>query len=247
MNDKKTFKKIINEMGKQCESTCAKITLSACLTVVLTGAGLIVYAIAQTFVMAQISAQRFAWSASSPLILAMVYFALLCVTWRFLRDKERLTNENPQFLKTSLECAVLAIATGALIPKIFEATGNVLRSANQAELTKQMSNPSLTVATVALATVLAPLFEECIFRLIPFSCFAWLTEIDQRAKIIMLIVTSAFFACMHVSPMVNSWMVYFAVGMIFGFAYLKGGFVCSSLAHFSYNMFAVLMSVNLTH
>ena len=241
------LKKIINEMGKQCESTCAKITLSACLTVVLTGAGLIVYAIAQTFVMAQISAQRFAWSASSPLILAMVYFALLCVTWRFLRDKERLTNENPQFLKTSLECAVLAIATGALIPKIFEAMGNVLRSANQAELTKQMSNPSLTVATVALATVLAPLFEECIFRLIPFSCFAWLTEIDQRAKIIMLIVTSAFFACMHVSPMVNSWMVYFAVGMIFGFAYLKGGFVCSSLAHFSYNMFAVLMSVNLTH
>lgn len=247
MSDEKMLKKIINEMGKQCESTCAKITLSACLTVVLTGAGLIVYAIAQTFVMAQISAQRFAWSASSPLILAMVYFALLCVTWRFLRDKERLTNENPQFLKTSLECAVLAIATGALIPKIFEATGNVLRSANQAELTKQMSNPSLTVATVALATVLAPLFEECIFRLIPFSCFAWLTEIDQRAKIIMLIVTSAFFACMHVSPMVNSWMVYFAVGMIFGFAYLKGGFVCSSLAHFSYNMFAVLMSVNLTH
>lgn len=247
MNDEKTFKKIINGMEKQCESTCAKITLSACLTVVLTGAGLIAYAIAQTFVMAQISAQRFAWSASSPLILAMVYFALLCVTWRFLRDRERLTNENPQFLKTSLECAVLAIATGALIPKIFEATGNVLRSANQAELTKQMSNPSLTVATVALATVLAPLFEEGIFRLIPFSCFAWLTEIDQRAKIIMLIVTSAFFACMHVSPMVNSWMVYFAVGMIFGFAYLKGGFVCSSLAHFSYNMFAVLMSVNLTH
>ena len=109
MNDKKTFKKIINEMGKQCESTCAKITLSACLTVVLTGAGLIAYAIAQTFVMAQISAQRFAWSASSPLILAMVYFALLGVTWRSLRGKERLTNENPQFLKTSLECAMLAI------------------------------------------------------------------------------------------------------------------------------------------
>ena len=63
----------------------------------------------------------------------------------------------------------------------------------------------------------------------------------------MLIATSAFFACMHVSPVVNSWLVYFAVGMIFGIAYLKGGFVCSSLAHFSYNMFAVLMSVNLTH
>ena len=136
---------------------------------------------------------------------------------------------------------------GALLQEIFEATGSALRSANQAELAKQMSNPSLTVATVALATVLAPLFEECIFRLIPFTCFAWLTETDQRAKTIMLIATSAFFACMHVSPMVNSWLVYFAVGMIFGIAYLKGGFVGSSLAHFSYNMFAVLMSVNLTH
>lgn len=247
MSDEKMLKKIISGTEKQCESTCAKIALSACLTVVLTGAGLIVYAIAQTFVMAQISAQRFAWSASSPLILATVYFALLCVTWRFSRNRERLTNENPQFWKTSLACAVLAIATGTLIPKIFEATGSALRSANQAELAKQMSNPSLTVATVALATVLAPLFEECIFRLIPFSCFAWLTEESKLAKTIMLIATSAFFACMHVSPVVNSWLVYFAVGMIFGIAYLKGGFVCSSLAHFSYNMFAVLMSVNLTH
>ena len=233
-------------MEKQSESPLAKITLSACLTAVLAGVGLVAYAIAQMFVMTQISAHRFTWSASSPLILTTVYFALLCVIWRFSRNKEHLTNGNPQFLKVTFACAVLAITTGTLIPKIFEAMGNGLQSVNQAELAKQMNNPSLTVATATLATVLAPLFEECIFRLVPFSCFAWLMETNRQVKIIMLIATSAFFACMHVSPMVNGWLVYFAVGMIFGFAYLKGGFVCSSLTHFLYNMFAVLMSVNLT-
>lgn len=234
-------------MEKRCENPWTKTALSSCLTVVLSGAGLITYAIVQTLVMAQISVRRFTWSTSSPLILTTVYFALLCVIWRFPRNKEYLTNGNPQFLKVTFVCAALAITTGTLIPKIFEVMGNGLQSANQAELAKQMNNPSLTVATAALATVLAPLFEECIFRLVPFSCFAWLTETNRQVKIIMLIATSVFFACMHVSPMVNGWLVYFAVGMIFGFAYLKGGFVCSSLVHFSYNMFAVLISANLVH
>lgn len=247
MSDEKMLRDKIREIKKSCETPVAKIALSACLTVVLTGAGLIVYAIAQTLATAWISAQKFAWSAISPLILATVYFAFLCVTWRFSRDRERLTNGNPQFWKASLACALLAIATGTLIPKIFEMTGNVMRSANQAELVKRMSNPSLTVATVALAVVLAPLFEECVFRLIPFSCFAWLTEENGLAKATVLIATSAFFATMHVSPEVNGWVTYFAVGMIFGFAYLKGGFVGSSLAHFAYNFLAVLMSANLTH
>lgn len=181
-------------------------------------------------------------SASAMLTAATVYMALLAVVYRLARDKSLIVRDGCRLFRESMFHAGLALALQAGMLKFYElATGHVLTSGNQTSLVDSMKHDLFPM--VICAVVIAPLMEELIFRLVPSLFFAdlWRTA---GGCILVTSVTGALFSLSHAPDNAMVFSVYFVTGIVFGHACRRGGYACSSLAHFCYNFASVALALS---
>ena len=176
------------------------------------------------------------------IIAGALYMALLVVIYRLIPDKTLIARDGCHLFRESMAHAVLALVLQAGMLKFYElAIGQKLTSSNQTSLVAGMKHDLFPIVICAVA--IAPLMEELIFRLVPSLFFADLWRTAGGCMLVMS-VTGALFSLSHAPDNALVFSVYFVTGIVFGHACRRGGYACSSLAHFFYNFASVALALS---
>lgn len=122
--------------------------------------------------------------------------------------------------------------------------GGVISNPNNESVTA-MTLQSL-YPTIAIAVLLAPLVEECLFRGVIFC------GIGAKSKLLGYLVSTLLFAFSHVyQSMISSFspelfltmLIYVPAGLVLGWAYEKSGTIwCSVFLHMAVNLSSILLT-----
>ncbi len=148
-----------------------------------------------------------------PASMAAAYLALLPVAY-YAKDY--------LYLRPKYFLAALAMLAGVWAVQL--ALEPLLRGFMEALVQVMSSCPHWKLYFVATAVVLAPVVEEALFRVLLY------TELERRAgPLVGYVGNSLAFALVHGLPALLP--LYFLYGVIFTYAFRKGGFVSAAALH----------------